>query len=198
MGSASRRERYQLPSITYNRTMKVALVYGYAEGPRITRKFSAALQVAGHQLNDAKTADVIIAHSGGSFMIPNNQAKVVLLVNAPYYESHRAMIRNLANRVRQEGIKPIALRKLGWNGWYLVSRPRRARQMQKAVIEGKFPSTEQATVLLIRNADDNFGTPAQDQKLAAEHNWKTITLPGTHDDIWGNPGPYIKLLEELQ
>lgn len=177
--------------------MKVALIYGYSEGPRIAKKFQAILGSLGHTLVNVDKAQVIIAHSGGSYMVPDkHSAKVVMLVDVPYYDSHWSFINKLFKRVMGEGLSVSALNKLGWNSWYMISQYKRGSQMKKLVINGVFTGVKGKKVLLVRNSQDIFGTLAQDKKEAQRNGWAAEKLPGTHDDIWTNPKAYIKLAEK--
>lgn len=175
--------------------MKITFVYGYAEGPRLVTKFNKVAAKLGHDLVDVDQADVVIAHSGGTFMVPTNTSKVVLLVNAPHYDSHWSFVKKLTTRVADEGFHLNALRKLLWNTWYFLSQPVRGRQMKKAVIAGHFTGLDGKIVIMVRNEHDNFGTIEQDNQIAKKFGWLTQELPGTHDDVWSHPEAYIKLAE---
>jgi hypothetical protein len=177
--------------------MKVALVYGYAEGPRIAKEFVSTLYRLGHKLVSATDADVIIAHSGGSFMIPDkNNAKVVMLVDVPYYDNHKSFVKKLYRRVAEEGWSLKSIRKFSWNNWYVVSNPKRCWRMYRAVIVGSFHGVNGKRVVLVRNSQDLFGVIAQDKQEAKKINADVKELPGTHDDIWVHPEVYIKLAEK--
>lgn len=177
--------------------MKVALIYGYAEGPRIGKKFRESLVTSGHELVGIDKAEVIIAHSGGSFLIPDNHAaNLVVLVDVPYYDSHRSFIKKLTKRVAEEGWSRESISKFAWNNWYVISDLKRSHQMYKAVIRGTFYGLAGKKVLVIRNSQDVFGKLAQDKEEAQKAGWVATELPGTHDDLWINPEPYIKLAEK--
>ncbi len=177
--------------------MKVALIYGYAEGPRIAKNLIEYLGARGHELVDASEAEVILAHSGGSYLIPdNNSATRVVLVDVPYYDNHPSFIKKLSKRVTEEGISLSALQKFIWNNWYVYSQPKRSYQMYKRVIEGEFHGVEGKKVMLVRNNNDLFGAIDQDKEQARANGWLVEGLPGTHDDLWVNPEPYSKFLEK--
>lgn len=177
--------------------MKVALIYGYAEGPRIACDFMAELNRLGHQLVDTTVAEVIIAHSGGSYLVPDkNGAKVVMLVDVPYYDSHRSFIRKLYKRVVEEGWSKKSIKKFGWNNWYVLSQPKRSFRMYKAVINGSFYGLDKKKVLFVRNDKDLFGVVDQDKKEARQMGGVVKVLPGTHDHLWEHPELYIKLVEK--
>jgi hypothetical protein len=178
--------------------MKIALIYGYAEGPRIAATFISSLRRLGHELVDASDAEVIVAHSGGSYLIPNkNNAKLILLVDVPYYDSHTSLMKKLYKRVTEEGWSLKSISKFGWNNWYVVSKPKRCFQMYKAVIDGTFQGLDGNKVVFVRNTKDIFGVVAQDKKEAKKIKGKVEELPGIHDDLWIHPEPYIKLAEKI-
>lgn len=177
--------------------MKVALIYGYAEGPRIAKSFIEYLEAHGHQLVEDSKAEVIIAHSGGAYLIPdNNLATKVVLVGVPYYDNHWSFIKKLSKRVAEEGVSLAALQKFALNNWYVYSQPKRSYRMYRRVIDGSFHGVDGKRVMLVRNNKDLFGAISQDEQQAHKSGWLVQGLPGTHDDLWTNPEPYIKLLEK--
>lgn len=177
--------------------MKVALIYGYAEGPRIAKNFISEIHRLGHKHVAIQDADVIIAHSGGTYMVPDtNQARLVILVDVPYYDSHKSFMNKLYRRVVEEGWSWKSVSKFGWNNWYVISSPQRCFQMYRAVIDGVFHGLKGKKVVFVRNAQDLFGEIAQDKRETKKINALTVELPGTHDDIWQRPEAYIKLSEK--
>lgn len=177
--------------------MKVALAYGYAEGPRIAKEFLSVAHQFGHELVSIADADVIIAHSGGSYMIPDkNDAKAVMLVDVPYYDSHKSFVKKLYRRVAEEGWSLKSIRKFSWNSWYVISSPKRYLQMYRAIIDGNLHGLEGKKVLFVRNSQDLFGVIDQDRQAAVRLNAKIEELPGHHDDIWAHPEAYLKLAEK--
>jgi len=175
--------------------MKVALEYGYAEGPRVAEDFIVELNQLGHQLVDAELAEVIIAHSGGSYLVPDkNSAEVVMLVDVPYYDSHRSFIGKLYKRVVEEGWSKKSIKKFAWNTWYLLSQPKRSFRMYKAVIDGSFYGLYKKKVIFVRNDRDLFGIVDQDKKEAKQVGGVVEVVPGTHDHLWEHPELYIKLV----
>jgi len=176
--------------------MKVALIYGYAEGPRIAQRFITELQQRGHVVVQPEDADIIIAHSGGSYMIPASQAKLIMCINVPYYDSRWSFVKKLTKRVAEEGMSISAMQKFAWNNWYVYSQPIRSYRMYKQVMHGVFDGTKDKKVILVRNDRDLFGDISQDRRVAKQYPWKTRGLSGTHDDLWVNPGQYITLMEE--
>ena len=64
---------------------KVGIVYGWAEGPWEAKQFIQQVKISGYEVTqDLVSADILIAHSLGCFLIPaNSRAKLILLIGMP-------------------------------------------------------------------------------------------------------------------
>src|SRR5688572_11114756 len=107
-------------------TMKVCILYGWAEGPAYGHRLRAALNQAGFEVTrQPKTADIIIAHSGGGFLLPvESKAKLVVLAGLPHWPG-RHPLQSLPSKVRQEMRDLWWYRKTFLNSMYLLTRPHR-------------------------------------------------------------------------
>lgn len=177
--------------------MKVAIIYGWAEGPLVGRQLRRSLHAAGHTVTTkAEDADVIIAHSGGCFLLPaRTSARVIILVGLPYWPE-RHPLANLPRKIIQD------MRTAGWlqktlaNSYYLVTRPDRWLKMWRNWEKAMYPSYDLATIITVRNESDVFQNPVELAKFAFNQGWHTHFLPGEHDDLWSNPQPYVELINK--
>jgi len=172
--------------------MKVAIIYGLAEGPWHGKRLRGALRRAGHTITtDPSEAEAIIAHSGGCYQLPDNlKASIILLVGLPYWPDKRIST-STNERFRLEPKSTWWLRKTGYNLYYSVTRPYHIVGIKRAYDRKKLPST-QATIILVRNRHDPYMHPSKRPIVARD--WQNVDMSGHHDDLWANPTPYVKLL----
>ena len=175
----------------------VAIVHGWSEGKAHSSKLKKMLRAEGFEISkNLKTADVIIAHSGGCFMMPEtSSAKIVLLVGLPHNPGTR-LSRSLRTKLKTDPKNKYWYKKSVLNSYYFIRHPRRHQHMYKNWKNNKLPEFEDASFIAIHNEKDPFIHSAELTKLADEKNWKLKRLSGHHDDIWSNPAPYIQILKE--
>lgn len=177
----------------------VALIYGFAEGHWVSGRFRAALQRAGFSLAKSPAeADIIVAHSGGCYMLPDeSRANVVMLVDLPHWPD-KHIGRSLAQKTRND-IKDLwAVKTAVLNSFYLIAKPRQWSRMRRAIKKlENLPSRDNDDVILVRNSRSHFLHPTAAKELAKTKKWRMQVMDGHHDDLWKNPAPYIKLLKEM-
>lgn len=178
---------------------KVSIVYGWAEGPAHSRKLRDALANAGFTIaGQLEEADILIAHSGGGLVLPLlSKAQLVVLVGLPFWPHKYPLI-----SAGQKFFDDLIGRGGRWvkrNTYYLVytiTQPKRLFEMWHAWKRANFVLPQTPEFLLIKNDRDHFVHPTEIVRLGEEKAWKIETLPGTHDDIWANPDPYIKIIKK--
>ncbi len=177
----------------------VSIIYGGAEGSRTGLRLKNALLEAGYvyERNPAK-ADVIIAHSAGCYLVPNNiQASTTLLVGIPHWPG-----KSIFKGVRQKFAHDIRyclsnryrrwfLYKSFWNTIYFLRFDKAVRTL-KGRSQGRLWELR-GKVIVVRNDDDFFCMP-EFEKLPFKSTPQYVTIEGTHDDLWINPAVYISLL----
>lgn len=177
------------------KSRSVAIIYGLNEGPFMGRKLVAALRKAGHLVvNDPREADVVIAHSGGCFIVPQPRAgQRVIMIGLPYWPG-RSILRNLYRKTRQdlrthhaEGELAYWLRKTLWNAVYFWNIPSAVR-MAVGRSRGVFWTYRGVTV--VRYSHDSMCTPDL-TSLPFVHRPVLEELPGQHDDCWRRPDPIV-------
>lgn len=179
----------------------VAIIAGWAEGSWQTRKFSAALEHAGYTFRDSKSADVIIAHSLGCYLVPKETAaKHIVLIGLPYWPG-RSVLASVVLKLKSEIRLHRRDKSLGWwinktihNGWYIVAHlPKTYRGITGRKL-ANLPDGTKHKVILIRADDDSFCHPDAMKKLSPAKNYSFFKMPGAHDDCWLKPEPYVDLL----
>lgn len=177
--------------------MKVTIIPGFSEGTRIGRRFRRELHASGfHATKDAAEADIIIAHSGGCFLIPKNaQAKLVILVGLPHW-SNRRLANSLSAKIKIEQKDLFFIKKSSYNVYQLFRRPHIWVRMWRSWRISHIPVVPSgAKVIVIRNEDDQFLHPSEYMSLAKQQGWLAVSLPGHHDDLWRYPEPYVTIIK---
>lgn len=175
--------------------MNVYIIYGWPEGSWHGRKLRLALKNAGYHITSSpKNADIIIAHSGGCFLIPNDvQAKVVLMIDLPYWPN-KSLLSSTMEKIRIETKNLWWYQKMLFDIYYLFTRPVYWMKMSQNWKNPSFPKNTK--IILVRNDEDTYLSPTESQKLASENGWEIKVTSGQHDDLWENPSRYIELIQK--
>lgn len=171
-------------------TKTYAVVYGFAEGRRNARLLEFFLGNAGYLPADKiQSADLVIAHSGGCFLLPDDlPAQNILLVN-PTLWPHKKLVVSLFEKHRTEKMRFTArIRSI----FYALVHPINNIRMFFGRKVANLPPIRQGTYI-VRNHQDPYLSPLVAQKLA-EQGYSLHELPGRHDDLWIHPKPYISLI----
>ena len=185
----------------------VAIIHGWAGGPRITRYFANELAAAGFKVvKNPEQADIIFAHSAGVYKIPKNNGASLIIFHCPPYWPGKSIISRLfahaasdaAEVAKHYGLGYLATRRL-WETYYVFRHP----SVTVAALRNKnnleFLSRSVRNALLTRNKLDKFCSPEIKEKVKPYKNIKYVEFPGGHDDYIRNPKPYIDLLlKELE
>lgn len=177
--------------------MNVGIIYGWSEGPWQGKLLRRSLHTAGYSITkDIETADILIAHSGGCYTLPDKTtARLILLVGLPFHPSQHPLV-SLREKLRHEIKDWWWLKKTIHNMYYLLTRPLTWFRMWRAWKQTNLPTHENIEVIAIRNDQDNFMHPLDSVKLIEQKGWRLKKLRGHHDDIWRNPAPYVKIIKE--
>jgi len=184
--------------------MKVGILYGWAEGRWHAKRFAAVLKTHGIQLTeDVTSAEVIICHSGGCYMLPKNQAKLILMIGPPYWPNKSMGARGV-KKTYQDFREHHSTRELKFwfnktahNTYYMVFHLPKWVRMHRNWRSGAFPEKLAGQrIVVVRNRQDIFCKLSAIKNLAAERGWEFKELPGVHDDIWIHPERYLPLIQK--
>ncbi|HVS79056.1 MAG TPA: hypothetical protein VHD84_02070 [Candidatus Saccharimonadales bacterium] len=181
----------------------VAVVEGWAGGPRLSRKFRQALEKSGFKLTrKVAAADIIFAHSTGCYLLPvQNQAELIVALDPPYWPG-RAITRRWLDLMKTDttllksgaGAGSFVSKKL-WEIYYIFAKPRFTWSVLKNQSHLDFLDKHKGQkVILARNQGDEFCSPLIRERLKKYKNVKYVELPGNHEDYYVNPKSYIDLL----
>lgn len=184
---------------------KIGILYGFSEGPLIALNLINTLERAGFVvIKDVAKADIIIAHSGGCYMLPSNmQAKLVMLNGLPYQSSNNLAL-SLLRKIRHDFMYFFATKNLtAWihktvlNGYYFFRHLLYWSKMLARYKTKNLPTGDNQTkVICVVNEFDAFSTVQSIKQLSQSQGWQYRTAQGQHDDIWHNPDIYVKLIEK--
>lgn len=178
----------------------VCILYGFCEGPRVSKRFRAMLAKASYTvISDPAQADIIIGHSGGCFSLPEQlRAKQIVQIGIVYWPG-RSILSSLLHKLiadvrhhHRQGAIRFWLRKTFWNFFYFwnfvnLGRMLVGRKRGRHWRYGKITT-------VVRPRLDSFCTPDL-ACLPFTDKPKFVELPGQHDDCWRNPAPYVALLQ---
>jgi len=179
----------------------VCVIYGIAEGRHVGVNFEKLLKQAGYSLqDDPKVAEIIIAHSGGCYLIPeNNRANCVLLIDMPFWP-RKSLFSSFVQKFFRDlkfsfkfRYKRWYIYKTFWNLLYGLNIFRGVR-MYRGKKQNKPWGIKVPKLIVVRNENDTFCMPDLDQ-LPFVYKPQLVDLPGEHDDCWVNPERYLELIK---
>ncbi len=176
---------------------KICIVYGFAEGRLVSvgmRKELARREYT--VVTKPAEAEILLAHSGGCFMLPRtHNAKLILLVDPPMWLDKTPLWR-LPEKLRLENRTIYWYKKTLFNLWYVLSRPAQWLRMGRLIkLDGI--NTGDARTVVVRNKEDSFAHPENVLARVSENEWSVCSMVGGHDDLWENPTPYVDIIERL-
>lgn len=184
--------------------MKVAIIYGWSEGPWQGQRFKAALAKTGLEIvKNPLKADIIIAHSEGCYWLPGGiNPKLIALIGLPHWPGRSLItstILNLIANAKTESRQDLSwwAAKLIHNVFYIFSRPNLTWRLLSRHNSANIPILKTGQKgLLIRASKDTYCSPNIQDLLPKLKPYVFKQIAGVHDDCWATPGPYIKLIKE--
>jgi hypothetical protein len=184
----------------------VFILYGLAEGPWHGKRFRQALDACGFEsTNQAETADIIVAHSGGCFYLPPAKSgQLTVLINPPYWPGKPLLLSvwqtlwwPLRYYARPDSLA-FWFKKTAWNGIYMLTRPHKAFWIAKHARQRQFyVALRQRRVVIIRSSRDPWLMPDASNLLKKHADFDYKPVPGEHDDCWLTPGPHIEVIKSV-
>ncbi len=181
----------------------IGIVYGWAEGSRHAKYLRKQFHQEGfHFVRDVSKADIIIAHSGGVFLLPPKiNAELILLVGTPHWLGKHPL-QSLREKIKYELSNLDSLgyffRKSFFNFIYFVFKPVHHYNIYNSWKHEKYPAPQiNESYIAVRNRHDTFSNQNDMTELAANNKWTVISLEGHHDDLWSKPERYIELIKSM-
>lgn len=184
-----------------------AIIEGIGEGPIISRRFRKQLESTGWQRVPEATADVIITHSGGLYLLPSKlRAKQFVHIhctqNMPMKQlvvAHNSKIRyDMAKRRAKGAYQTMrGLLNLGANGWYHLNLRRSLRMRTGFIDSDAFCANLPAgTHVFVCGLDDSLSEPSYFLQHTSANNI-FVSVEGGHDDCWREPERYVPTIQSL-
>ena len=158
------------------------------------------LEQAGYEvISDASQADIIIAHSGGCFALPDHvRARKIVLVGITYWPGRSlagSMVRKVIDDLHEhhrEGELRFWLQKSWFNLLYAF-RITQGLCMLRGRHDGRVWRYGKQ-VVVVRYSHDTFCTPDLGT-LPFTDPPKIVQLPGHHDDCWRKPAAIVRIVQ---
>ena len=185
----------------------VFIIYGFAEGPWQGRLFRRQLGKYGWvTIDEVENADIVIAHSGGCFYLPEpRKDQLTVLINPPYWPD-KSLLRsglesawhNFAVLLKAEVPTGFWLKKTAWNAFYVIVGIRKTLLIAVNARRRKFYlALKQCEVLLIRSEHDPWLSPDTPQLLRGKARIIWRKAPGWHDHCWLYPDKYVEMIKSV-
>jgi hypothetical protein len=186
----------------------LAIIYGFAEGPKVSKRLRQLLQRMGFDvIDDPKKADIIITHSGGAYYLPDDlEGKTVLLVAPTYWRKKDSLVLSSLIKLYKEAWQAIRKQYLGlWlekscmNALYAFGDvPSSVRMYRKAKLAGRiFPLCNARRVGIISQRGDTWSGHLEDIVVADYSRYCLISNSGSHDNLWIHPKDYAAVIQYL-
>jgi hypothetical protein len=176
---------------------------GWAEGQWQSQQLRVALEAAGYRPARSEEADIIITHSGGCYVVPDeNKAQLIMMIGIPY-SPHKPILWSIGQKVQLDMYQHKIEQQLGywtrktfWNTLYLIGKPWRWAHMWWHWRKLDFPhAAPNCKIIAVRNEVDPFCKKYNFIKLCEERGWQAVHMHGHHDDCWSHPQPYVDIIK---
>jgi hypothetical protein len=179
---------------------------GFAEGSWHTNLLQRPLLRKGYAAApDARSADIIVTHSGGCFYLSEvREDAIIICIDPPYWPGRSVVVRS-ANKLAGDFITAARRGKLGfwarkhlWNCIYIGANLLRVFQMAHFASRKDFhQALRDRQVSIIRNDDDAWFSPDAEQTLPPNKRLKVYSIPGQHEDCWVYTEEHAALIDEI-
>ncbi len=184
---------------------KICIIPGVNEGRHHTKIFVRALRERGLKpTKKVAEAEIIVAHSGGCYIIPKNHgAKMVVLIDPPC-DYQAAWIRMMHDKVRRDyhahraqGRTSYFFYKTLWNLWYGFARVRHNTKMARKLrtFATNLPPIKAGKVVIVANQHDPWSHNISQANIDKNRQYTFLSMAGTHDDIWMHPARYADVVQ---
>ncbi len=179
--------------------------YGFLGGRGNSRHFRKMLTKAGYiESKNLNSANIIIAHSAGCFMIPEStSAGLILFIGMPLSQNNPWQTFKIAGKENyKEFIRNKHILKVINIGFYAafygITQPKRnIKIMRDAKNIPQIKKYSDATVVFIVNKKDPWPDIKNSISKLHRYNWSFVSMPGSHDNIWEYPSSYVAIIKHF-
>jgi hypothetical protein len=174
-----------------------AISYGLGGGPAHSRQLEHHLrQVDLLQASGFDQADIIIAHSGGCWLIPATaKPRLVIYIGMPLAQLQPRQTWLAAKKLTtKHSRRARRLTTMAKNVYYILRQPHRNVRMIRRAKTAQPVAFSDCSTVFIANRHDPWPKDEQIQAYLDHFDWAFINLPGAHDDIWEHPERYATVI----
>ena len=170
-----------------------AFSYGFATGNLHGRLMKRLLQQAGYKSAPLETADIIVAHSAGCWLMPDMaHPKLVIYVGMPLAKDH----------TRKTWLKTQLRKRRYWRRrytrllhvYYLLVRRKHNRKILKMAVSARPRLFPKAQTIFIANEHDLWPRGKILDEYVRSKPWTFIGLAGGHNNVWREPEKYVAII----
>jgi hypothetical protein len=178
-------------------TLTYAIVYGLAGRPSQGRKLRRLLTEAGlKSADDVATADILILHSAGCWLIPPSaKARLVIWNGAPLAEERGHAYRHANLQIYRHASNWRIIPLFIGNVYQFLRHPFRNASIIRMAGHAKPVLLPGAAYVFIANRYDPWPRSRQLDTFLESKGWTFIGLPGSHDEIWQHPEYYAPIIK---
>jgi hypothetical protein len=175
---------------------------GWTEGKTHQKNFLVEAQKHGIvPAASADTADIIMTHSGGCYLVPSSpKAKLIVHIDPSFGLRGKLLMGQFTNilfgsgaQIKDWGLSNF-LKIRCWNLFDIFFHPVRNTRIFGLWAADKVLPTPASAIIVVHNRGDISHTKAFAKLCSVNKQSVLVELPGLHEDCWFNPGPYIDLI----
>jgi len=174
-----------------------ALSYGLAGGPFHARSLMRYMKAAKFIPATLETADIIIAHSAGCWLIPSTATpRLVVYVGMPLAQTHptKTFLQAQRNSSRYNRLSSqFKIRLI--STYYLLIQPQHNKDIVRMASHARPIIFPKAKTVLIANHHDPWPKSKTLDDYLSRYNWSFISMEGAHDDIGIHPERYVEVIK---
>lgn len=173
-----------------------SMIYGLVGRPSLGRKLGELLQADGFEpAGDTETADILIAHSAGCWLIPRtSQARLVIFVGAPLAEDRGRAYRRANIEIYKRSSFTRLITVLASDAYYGIRYLRRNLAITRMARYAELVMVPEASYVFMANRYDPWPHSKLLDGYLASKDWSFISMPGPHDDIWHHTELYEPII----
>jgi len=183
-----------------NSKISFFIIYDWISSKGHGRELSKLLRQAGFvEARTAEEADILITHSAGYYLIPEQAKARFIVMIGPTLNSLsfanwlHANLENARMFWRDRKIaKGLRLNLLHIADIFL--HPRHNMMIARAAHSAKILTIQAAETIIVANQADPWPHPENLNAYIENQPWVFMSMPGAHENVWEQPEEYVKLI----
>jgi hypothetical protein len=186
---------------------KVCIIGGFTEGDHHAHHFVQVLERQGFSITKRlQDADIIVTHSGGCFLLPENLAGKTVIIVSPPCDYHDSLFKNTLRKIgldyhAHRDLKRLKhfVHKTSWSGLYFFTHGKQHWQMLHQMPKSgtNLPHIKAQKTMVITTKDDPWSSHISPTTITKNPSYIFLNLAATHDDIWMHPERYVAIIQSI-